>query len=73
MPAVLPVSHTAAGLGPGRAAFRAALFVFVISCFMINTNLKFWRRELSITQVQLADKLGIKRSLVAAFLVGTDQ
>ncbi len=37
---------------------------------MINTNLKFWRRELSITQAQLADKLGIKRSLVGAYEEG---
>ena len=37
---------------------------------MINTNLKFWRRELSLTQAQLADKLGIKRSLVGAYEEG---
>ncbi|WP_375418958.1 helix-turn-helix domain-containing protein [uncultured Hymenobacter sp.] len=37
---------------------------------MINTNLKFWRRELGLTQAQLADKLGIKRSLVGAYEEG---
>ncbi|WP_400190585.1 helix-turn-helix domain-containing protein [Hymenobacter sp. B81] len=37
---------------------------------MINTNLKFWRRELSLTQAQLADKLGIKRSLIGAYEEG---
>ena len=37
---------------------------------MINTNLKFWRRELGMTQAQLADKLGIKRSLVGAYEEG---
>ncbi|MCR5889774.1 helix-turn-helix transcriptional regulator [Hymenobacter sp. J193] len=37
---------------------------------MINTNLKFWRRELSLTQAQIAEKLGIKRSLVGAYEEG---
>ncbi|GAB2786814.1 transcriptional regulator with XRE-family HTH domain [Hymenobacter luteus] len=37
---------------------------------MINTNLKFWRRELSLTQAQMAEKLGIKRSLVGAYEEG---
>ena len=37
---------------------------------MINTNLKFWRRELGLTQAQLADKLNIKRSLVGAYEEG---
>ncbi|UYZ59875.1 helix-turn-helix domain-containing protein [Hymenobacter latericus] len=37
---------------------------------MINTNLKFWRRELGLTQAQLADKLGIKRSLIGAYEEG---
>jgi transcriptional regulator with XRE-family HTH domain len=37
---------------------------------MINTNLKFWRRELALTQAQMADKLGIKRSLVGAYEEG---
>lgn len=37
---------------------------------MINTNLKFWRRELSLTQAQLADKLSIKRSLIGAYEEG---
>jgi transcriptional regulator with XRE-family HTH domain len=37
---------------------------------MINTNLKFWRRELGLTQAQLADKLSIKRSLVGAYEEG---
>ena len=37
---------------------------------MINTNLKFWRRELAITQAQMADRLGIKRSLVGAYEEG---
>ncbi|MCC2546376.1 helix-turn-helix domain-containing protein [Hymenobacter sp. BT175] len=37
---------------------------------MINTNLKFWRRELGLTQSQMADKLGIKRSLVGAYEEG---
>ncbi|MCC3160058.1 LexA family transcriptional regulator [Hymenobacter sp. 15J16-1T3B] len=37
---------------------------------MINTNLKFWRRELSLTQAQLADKLNIKRSLIGAYEEG---
>lgn len=37
---------------------------------MINTNLKFWRRELAITQAQMAEKLGIKRSLVGAYEEG---
>lgn len=37
---------------------------------MINTNLKFWRRELGLTQAQIADKLGIKRSLVGAYEEG---
>ena len=37
---------------------------------MINTNLKFCRRELALTQAQMADKLGIKRSLVGAYEEG---
>ena len=37
---------------------------------MINTNLKFWRRELALTQAQMAEKLGIKRSLVGAYEEG---
>ncbi|RTQ51678.1 helix-turn-helix domain-containing protein [Hymenobacter gummosus] len=37
---------------------------------MINTNLKFWRRELGLTQAQLADKLSIKRSLIGAYEEG---
>ncbi|SHJ26547.1 Phage repressor protein C, contains Cro/C1-type HTH and peptisase s24 domains [Hymenobacter daecheongensis DSM 21074] len=37
---------------------------------MINTNLKFWRRELSLTQAQMAEKLNIKRSLVGAYEEG---
>ena len=37
---------------------------------MINTNLKFCRRELALTQAQIADKLGIKRSLVGAYEEG---
>ena len=37
---------------------------------MINTNLKFWRRELGLTQAQMADKLNIKRSLVGAYEEG---
>ncbi len=37
---------------------------------MINTNLKFWRRELALTQAQIAEKLGIKRSLVGAYEEG---
>ncbi|UOR06525.1 LexA family transcriptional regulator [Hymenobacter aerilatus] len=37
---------------------------------MINTNLKFWRRELGLTQAQMAEKLGIKRSLVGAYEEG---
>ena len=37
---------------------------------MINTNLKFWRRELAITQAQMADRLNIKRSLVGAYEEG---
>ncbi|UYZ63829.1 XRE family transcriptional regulator [Hymenobacter weizhouensis] len=37
---------------------------------MINTNLKFWRRELGLTQAQIAEKLGIKRSLVGAYEEG---
>ncbi|OUJ72928.1 LexA family transcriptional regulator [Hymenobacter crusticola] len=37
---------------------------------MINTNLKYWRRELSLTQAQMAEKLGIKRSLVGAYEEG---
>ena len=37
---------------------------------MINTNLKFWRRELALTQAQMADRLGIKRSLVGAYEEG---
>jgi len=37
---------------------------------MINTNLKFCRRELALTQAQMAEKLGIKRSLVGAYEEG---
>jgi len=37
---------------------------------MINTNLKYCRRELALTQAQMADKLGIKRSLVGAYEEG---
>ncbi|SMB99275.1 transcriptional regulator, XRE family [Hymenobacter roseosalivarius DSM 11622] len=37
---------------------------------MINTNLKFWRRELGLTQAQMAEKLTIKRSLVGAYEEG---
>ncbi len=37
---------------------------------MINTNLKFCRRELALTQAQIAEKLGIKRSLVGAYEEG---
>ena len=37
---------------------------------MINTNLKFWRRELGLTQAQMAERLGIKRSLVGAYEEG---
>jgi transcriptional regulator with XRE-family HTH domain len=37
---------------------------------MINTNLKFWRRELGLTQAQMAEKLSIKRSLVGAYEEG---
>ena len=37
---------------------------------MINTNIKFCRRELALTQAQMADKLGIKRSLVGAYEEG---
>ena len=37
---------------------------------MININLKFCRRELALTQAQMADKLGIKRSLVGAYEEG---
>ena len=37
---------------------------------MININLKFCRRELALTQAQMAEKLGIKRSLVGAYEEG---
>ena len=37
---------------------------------MINTNLKFWRREMALTQAQMAERLGIKRSLVGAYEEG---
>ena len=37
---------------------------------MINTNLKLCRRELALTQAQMAEKLGIKRSLVGAYEEG---
>ena len=37
---------------------------------MINTNLKFCRRELALTQAQMAEKLDIKRSLVGAYEEG---
>ena len=37
---------------------------------MINTNLKFWRREMALTQAQIAERLGIKRSLVGAYEEG---
>lgn len=37
---------------------------------MISINLKFCRRELALTQAQMAEKLGIKRSLVGAYEEG---
>lgn len=37
---------------------------------MINTNLKFLRKQLGLTQSQLAEKLNIKRSLIGAYEEG---
>lgn len=37
---------------------------------MINTNLKFLRKQLGLTQSQLAEKLSIKRSLIGAYEEG---
>src|SRR3712207_117028 len=37
---------------------------------MINTNLKFLRKQTGLTQSQLAEKLNIKRSLIGAYEEG---
>ena len=53
-----------------RQPFASGLTSLLSPFVMINTNLKFWRRELGLTQAQLADKLSIKRSLVGAYEEG---
>src|SRR5436190_17727197 len=37
---------------------------------MLNTNIKFLRKRLGLTQSQLAENMGIKRSLIGAYEEG---